>query len=319
LDVLQLAFPQINPLREDPMNALERTLRRIESRIDGKPGLTTFAIAGTTVAVTTLAVLIAAAVPGMGAEIREVRKTVEFQPGGSLNLKIDVCSLNLSSWDRNQVDVYARIEPPTNTNDEYARLAVEATRIEIEATSHSLTVATNFDGVPSRTFPGGRSLPHVRLEIKAPRNLHLRLDADRSEVEIHGAEGRLNLETDRTNLSADDLAGELRLKMDRGKADISGFRGSIDAETDRTDVSLGAQITGNSRLEAQRGNMAVRVPGSQGLSVRADVGRRKEFKTDLPLTLQNMSSDLLEGALNGGGPELIIRTDRGKVTLTRAR
>jgi hypothetical protein len=301
------------------MSALVTVVRRFETKTVGRPGLATMALAGMTIAATTLAVLVAVTVPGLGAESKEIRKTVDFQSGGSLNLKIDVTSLNLSSWDRNQVDVYARIEPPKNANEEYARLAVEATRIEIRGDSHSLTVSTNFDDVPSRAFRGGHTLPHVRLEIKAPASLRLRLDADRSEMEIHGIHGSLNLETDRSNLSGTDLTGDLHLKMDRGKAGISGFRGSVDAETDRTEVTLGAQITGNSRLEARRGNMELRVPGSQSLSVHADVGRRQEFKTDLPLTLHNMSSDLLEGSLNGGGPELVVHTDRGKVTLTRER
>ncbi|HYK89311.1 MAG TPA: DUF4097 family beta strand repeat-containing protein [Acidobacteriota bacterium] len=267
-----------------------------------------------------LAVSIVLPVSVFGAQVKEFRKAAQFDSGGRLILKIDHSTLRLESWDQNQVEVFARIEPQQNVSEDYARQAVEATRIEVTGDARSLSIETNFDDVPYRVHgtSHSRSLPHVNLEIHAPHSLQLRLDGDRSDVSVYGIDGNMDFETDRTKLETRNLAGKLRLKMDRGSASISGLRGSLDVEGDRTDMTFdNVQIDGNSRIDTQRGNIELRIPPSQGLSVHASTGRREQFHRDLPLTMQVMNRDRIEGTINGGGPDLVIRTQRGKFSLKR--
>jgi hypothetical protein len=291
-------------------------IRNLEKR----PVLATMAALLFALTVSLLSVALTLPATVFSAQGKDFRKAADFEPGGHLNLKMDRSKVHLDSWDRNQVDVFAHIEPPENVSEDYARRAVEAVRIEVSGDAHSLTVSANFDDVPyiARGRNQSRHLPHVNFEIHAPRKLQLRAELDRSELALRGIEGDLNLETDRTTIEARDLAGKLRLKMDRGGATVTGLRGALDLDTDRTNVTLNrVQIDANSRLEARRGNIDLRVPQSQGLSIHANTGRREEFHTDLALTIQNMSRDRIEGTINGGGPELVVRTERGKVTLRR--
>ncbi len=265
-----------------------------------------------------LAVGIMLPVSLLGAQGKEFRKAVQFESGGNLVLRIDHSTLRLESWNRDEVEVFARIEPPANVSEDYARQAVEATRIDVAGDARSLSITTNFDNVPYRIHGASRSrsLPHVNLEVHAPRNLRLRLDGDRSDVAVHGIDGKLELGTDRTKLEARNLAGRLRLKMDRGSASISELRGSLDVDGDRTDMTFDAvQIEGNSRFDARRGNIELHVPPSQGLTVHANTGRREQFHSDLALAMQGMSRDRIDGTVNGGGPELAIRIERGKFSL----
>ena len=291
-------------------------IRKLEER----PVFATMAALLFALAVSVLSIALTLPVTVLGAQGKDFRKTADFEPGGHLTLKMDRSKVNLDFWDRNQVDVFAHIEPPENVSEDYARRAVEAVRIEVYGDSRSMTVSANFDDVPYiyRGRNQSRHLPHINFDIHAPRRLQLRAELDRSELALRGIEGDLNLETDRTNLEARDLAGKLRLKMDRGDATITGMRGALDVENDRTNLTLNrVQIDGNSRFETHRGNIDLRVPQSQGLSIHANTGRREEFHTDLPVTIQTMSRDRIDGTINGGGPELVVRAERGKVTLRR--
>ena len=50
------------------------------------------------------------------AEVRHYAKTVAFDPGGHLDIETGRGSIELSSWDRNEVEIVARIESPFEIN-----------------------------------------------------------------------------------------------------------------------------------------------------------------------------------------------------------
>jgi hypothetical protein len=256
------------------------------------------------------------------AQSREVRKTVDFVAGGELKVHSDRGTVRLTGWDRNQVEVFARISPPkwdtSRFNQAEVERAVEATRIDVLGDARSLVVRANFDDVPEtidRIF-GGRPLPEVHFEIRAPRSLNLVLDIDRGKATLGAIEGRLDLTSDRSSLEASDLAGEIRLRMDRGSAIVSASKARLNVHTDRSNTTFrAAQIAGDSSFDVSRGEVELRVPPSQGLYVSANRGRRADFETEFAITTRTFGADRVEGAINGGGPKLLIRTDRGKARL----
>ncbi|MGE0129993.1 MAG: hypothetical protein AB7U82_18070 [Blastocatellales bacterium] len=252
------------------------------------------------------------------AQSKEFKKTVEFNAGGELRVSTDRSVVRLTSWDRNEVDVYARIVKPEEADSDFDPRAIEATRIEVIGDARSLTIRTNFEDVPTKDgrMWGSRTLPEVHLDIRAPRNLNLNLDADRGQIELRGLEGRLNLGADRSSVKAEDLAGELRLRVDRGSVNLSNVRAALDFHSDRTNGKLlGARITGDSRIEVDRGEVELVAPAAQGLYVSANRSRRAEFVSDFAITTRSFNGERIEGEINGGGPRLTIQTDRGRVRL----
>src|SRR5262245_10699721 len=79
---------------------------------------------------------------------KEFRKTVELQSGAEFRLETDKGSVRLTSWDKNSVEIFARIDPPENESEDYQRRAVEGARIEVLGGGNSLTVRSNFEEVP---------------------------------------------------------------------------------------------------------------------------------------------------------------------------
>jgi hypothetical protein len=265
-----------------------------------------------------LFVVVAASAAAL-AQSKDFSRSLDFQAGGDLSVKTDKGSLRLSSWDRNQVEIKARIEAPENVSEDYARRAIEAVRIEVTGDGRSLAIRSVFDDVPYLDSSSrSRCLPHIHYEIRAPRRLNLSVDIDRSKLEITSFEGNVRLNTDRTPVSATDLTGELHLQMDRGDLIVSRFRGALDIETDRTGIDMrGVDINGDSRLEVERGEVALRLGESQRLSLAVDMNRRDSFQSDFGIDMRSMRGKSFEGTINGGGPRLTIRGERSTVRLKR--
>ena len=255
------------------------------------------------------------------AQSKNFNRTVDFAAGGDLHVNTDVGTVRLTSWDRNQVEVVARIEGRNNdsVSAEYMRRAVEATEIEVIGSGSSLTIKANYDKVPYESKWGGRnrSIPRIEWEIRAPRRANIDLDTDRSEAEVRGFEGRHHLKTDRSPLRVEDMAGEIRLDIDRGnETRLSNIRGSLQIEADRTDLTFDRlQLTGDSKVQMDRGKLEMRMAGSQGLNVSMNKERRSSFQSDFPITTNSFNDDKIEGAINGGGPRLTLHTDRTQVYL----
>ena len=263
--------------------------------------------------------LLALALPAAG-QTREFRQSVPFQPGGELIFDTDKGSVTLTSWNRSDVAVSARIEADEREDADYARRVVEAARIEITGDAQRLSIRSNFDNVPEK---GGRwnyrQLPHIHYQIQAPRSLILRLTADRSRVSLQGFTGRFQIQTDRSPLDARDLAGDVQIKVDRGEVRLDALRGSLDLNTDRTNSRVAAfAIEGDSQLQISRGTVELSVPDAQRFSVSARTGRRNTFRSDFPLTTRG-TNDRIEGPINGGGPRLSVDGDRSDVRLRSTR
>jgi hypothetical protein len=267
-----------------------------------------------------LTTILAASSPA-AAQDREFTRTVDLQPGGRLRVEGSKGSIRLISWDRAQVDIRARIELPREESADYAQRAVDATEIDVVATAGSVSIRSDYDRVPARYFgeSDSRTEPPVHYEIRAPRRIDLDVDSDRGPATIQGFEGTLDIIVDRGELDLQDAAGDVRLDIDRGqRSRLSGIRGSVRIEADRTDLRIDAiSLDRDSRVEIDRGDVDLRVPADQRLTVRTDISRRGHFDSDLPI--QWMSSDprRSEGHVNGGGPELFVESDRARIGLRR--
>jgi hypothetical protein len=254
----------------------------------------------------------------LGGQAKDFSRTVEFSSGGELKINSIKGSVKLTGWDRNQVEITARIVMSERADSDFARRAVEAVRIEVSGDARTLSIRPNYDDVPrtSGLSSWSHPLPDVNFEIQAPRHMSLALDTDRTEVELRGIDGTLNVKSDRGKVTAIDLGGNIRLKMDRcGNSALSGLRGTLSVEMDRSDLTVGAlQINGDSSLEVSRGEAELRLPRTQGLSVSANVGRRADFDSEFAISTRRFG-DRVEGDINGGGPKLLIHTDRARVGL----
>lgn len=289
---------------------------------------------------------------------KESSQTVEFEAGGHLRLKTFKGSIHIRPWDRNQVEIKARIEPGEDVSVEYAARSVEATKVDVWGSGRSVTITSDYEDVPCRddrwSFGCSKTLPYVHYQIRVPRKVDLSVDDHKSsidvtglagrlefdthkgtveladlagevqmkthkgEVVLEGAEGRIELQSHKGRIDASDVTGDVRVQTHRGRITVSGLQGSVKAETNRGEISIRAdKIDDASRLETYRGRIDLSLLGSQGLTVRARIGRRGDFQNDFAMTTRTTARDRIEGTINGGGPRLYLETKRGEIHLKR--
>ena len=162
-------------------------------------------------------------------------------------------------------------------------------------------------------------MPAVHFDIRAPRNIALQIDSDRGPVALSGFEGAFEITVDRGELELRDVSGALRVEIDRGRTSrIERLRGSLRIDADRTNLNIDAEaLDRDSRIEIDRGDVALRIPEGQRLTLRTDISRRGRFRTDLPINWSSPDPRHSEGRMNGGGAELFLESNRANIELRR--
>jgi hypothetical protein len=139
----------------------------------------------------------------------------------------------------------------------------------------------------------------VRYTIKMPKTARLTIRDHRSEIDVAG------------------LAGALNLTTHRGQARVQGLSGALHLDTHRGDIQVDfASFTANSSVTNYRGTIDLSLPKTTHFDLQTNSGRRGSIVTDFPMVTHTVSRrGGVDGKVNGGGPSLNIETERGEVRL----
>jgi len=220
------------------------------------------------------------------ADSKEIRRTVPLDPEGRVVLETYKGTIYVSTWDRDEVVVDVRIEEdrsgwffgaqPVSRSD----VKIDASRAEVRLESKSDIVPTILSG----------AVPFFRYTIRMPRRASLRIKDYKSEADIDGLGGDLDLNTYKGTVRVRDLSGRLRLNTYKGtvRADFSDFKN-------------------NSSIETFKGSIELGLPRESRFDLRNDLGRRAGLDSDFPYRR--------DGPVNGGGPDLRLKSHKGRFRL----
>ena len=190
---------------------------------------------------------------------------------------------------------------------------VENTEIRIDGGEDEVTLRTDYRKVKHEhqkdfwdwiadPFESSYSLPLVHYIVKMPRTAELRIKDYKSRTRI------------------ENLISEIKLNTYKGDVEIDNLSGGIDLETYKGEVQVSfVKITKDSRFETYKGNIMVEIPKDNSFELRTDFERRVDFNTDF--TVQEIERDRkhhhydYRGKINGGGPTLELKSDKGDVRL----
>lgn len=238
---------------------------------------------------------------------KEVRKSGPFNSDGKLFIDTYKGSITVSTWDKAEIDIFARVEP-----DEYDRDAeekVQDTEIRIDASKPSVRIKTDYDRVRRHSggfwgiFDGNTgSLPLVHYTIKVPRTAQVVIKDYKSATKIK------------------DLRSDVEIETYKGTVEVTNLEGSLMLETYKGDVRAEfASLSGRSRFETYKGYIEVALPRKQGFDLDLDVGSKGNWSSDFDINesyRKGRRSDLeYRGSVNGGGPRLQFKTTKGTIRL----
>ncbi len=240
-------------------------------------------------------------------EAREVQKSGAFDKDGRVSIDTYKGSIAVSTWDKPQIEIHARIE--ADGYDRYERESVQDTEVRIDLSSSSAHIKSDYDRVRHRDrgFFGifgddSGNLPFVHYTIKMPRTARLVIKDYKSKTTVTDLQSDFEIETYKGEVDAATLTGSVNLETYKGRARIE-FAG----------------LTGRSRVETYKGRIDLSLPRGKGFDLEADLGRHARFDSDFDVDRGGRRSRHgdydVRSSVNGGGPVLRVKSDKGTIRL----
>ncbi len=239
--------------------------------------------------------------PARAAEpVKDVHRVLPLEADGRLSIETYKGSIDVTTWDRSEAEISARVEPDPDGRDQARKIA--QTEIRIEGSGREIRVESDYEEVKGRGLFGlldDGTLPLVRYTIRMPRTARLFVKDYKSDSRLAGLRGGLELETY------------------KGRVEIDGMAGPVRLETYKGDVELDFERFAETRLKTYKGTIAVGIPRGAGFDLDADLGRRGRLDSDFGLATRTRggSDDRRRASVSGGGPELRLETYRGSFQL----
>jgi len=242
-------------------------------------------------------------------ESREVQKTVPLEKNGRVIIDTYKGSVKVESWDKAEVLIEAKIE--ADDWGKYSEEKVRDTEIDIDASASSVRIKSDYRKIQRRRssfwdlFDGSESnLPFVHYVIHMPATASLRIKDYKSESTVSGLKAALDINTYKGEVDIKRLDGGLRLETYKGECRVEF-----------------ASMRSSGSLETYKGEIKVFLPSRAGFELDARVGRHGDFDSDFDVessggTRRNRNSSFY-GKINGGGPTLRMRTDKGELRLIK--
>ena len=245
-------------------------------------------IAASLLVATGMAIL---AAPGFAVD-EVFQQTYPLPEGGAFQLQNVNGSVQVSGWERDEVEVYALKSGLQGHRD------LQRVNIEVQARSDSVTVQTH--------YPSDEGVEvSVEYHIRVPRHVELRRVATvNGTVRVFGVEAVGELRSVNGNIEVFDSAGRLSARTTNG---------NVRMELHRLDT--GGPLT----VETVNGSVVIALP----LDTDAELDLRSlngDFRSELPLTLQgSFGPREVRGRLGLGGGPLRIRTVNGGIRVVTMR
>jgi hypothetical protein len=133
-------------------------------------------------------------------------------------------------------------------------------------------------------------------------------------------DSNLGIETVNGHIEVADVSGNLRLETTNGRIEVTRCRGAIDAET--TNGGIKAEllaVTGGKSMHFETTNGSIHVRGPRNLAATIDAENSNgSISTELPIASTSPHRHSLRGSINGGGPEMRLRTTNGGIEILAA-
>jgi hypothetical protein len=253
-----------------------------------------------------VALSVFAAVPAAAApSSRDVSKTLPLAAGENVRIDTYKGSVKVTTWEKAEISVEARIEADDSCGSaERQATWVEKTEVAIEKSKSGVAITSNYDALDeSPTWFGCSARPFVHYTIRMPKSAALKIKDYKSDLIVK------------------DLAADLEVETYKGRLDVVGLAGGLKVETYKGVVDAGiVRLAGDVRAETYKGSIVVHLPGDAGFEIAAETGRRGDFRSDFGTAADSRgrrSGLYASGAVNGGGPRVSLKTDKGSLAIRK--
>ena len=279
---------------------------------------------------------------GNAASHFDVKDTIKSDPykvesGGTLYIDLDRGNIEVKTTPRNVVTIELERSVDVDDRDDAKRL-FEQHDYAFEQKGDDVFIRSRYDdssGLFGRWRNQGKF--KLRVIVRVPEAYNIDFTSGAGNVEIADLEGEVEGRTGAGNIDIGAVDGDVDVTSGSGNIEVAGVTKSVSVESGAGNIELrdlqgeveartGAgnvvayisqQPDGSSELESGAGNVTVFLSESIAVDVEAESGMGAA-STDFPLEVEGKwMSKSFEGEVNGGGPDLYLRSGVGNVALKR--
>lgn len=282
----------------------------------------------------------------------DVKKSFKVGQGGLLTIESDIGSIEVQAAGGDRVDVEVRFEPRRGNRNRFKEI-LEDFNLDFKQDGNDVTVKFEYDRDHWDFWNSVGRYMQVRFFVKVPQKYNVGLQTSGGSISVDDLEGEVQSKTSGGSLEFGHIVGPVRGRTSGGSIRLDGCDGSADVHTSGGSITIGS-VKGNVVARTSGGGIHVdEVMGSidartSGGSVTARISRQPEddcrlttsggsvtvtlakdirvdvdastsggrVSTDFPVTLRGeISKRSLRAKINGGGPELYLRTSGGSINI----
>jgi|Deesub1362B_J571_1020462.scaffolds.fasta_scaffold01029_10 hypothetical protein len=235
---------------------------------------------------------------------REIRKRFEFRPGGDILLDNVNGRVEIRTWEREEVEVYARVVLRSSSRRRAERY-LEEVEIRMDHGRRRLNIEVDYpwrSGGSWLSWLFGRSRPSVRVdfELRVPQRADLDISLVNGSILVKGLEGRIDCRTTNGDIRVEDAGGQVSCKTVNG-----GIRVELAKIREFDEM----------RFQTVNGSIRLLVPKELQATLEASTVNGR-IHTSIPIQVKGkISRRSIEAELNGGGGYIILKTVNGSIYL----
>jgi DUF4097 and DUF4098 domain-containing protein YvlB len=259
-------------------------------------------------------------------DAKNLQRSFEVKAGGLLILDTDVGSVKIFSWDQPKVDVQVFREfrgwDEDRISDFLENFPIEFSQQNstIEITGHDLE-----GKVEAKTSGGSLNFGNINGSVLANTSggsislkgctADVSLRTSGGSITTGKVGGKTDAHTSGGSIHITQSLGDVVAQTSGGSITIEEAMGSIDANTSGGSVNIAIlkQPKEDCRLETSGGtvNVSLAKDIAMNIDARTHSGR---VKSEIPISATGKKKeDWVIGTINGGGPELYLRTSGGNI------
>jgi hypothetical protein len=285
-----------------------------------------------------------------------IDKSFTVKPGGTLKVDTKRGSIEVEGHRGNTVEVKVIREVKTSDKEE-ARKILEKFPVEFDQRGDDVFITATYDerNIVKKLLNDMNKKLHVKFVISVPDVYNVDLQTSGGSVGVRGLEGRILSRTSGGSMTFDGITGDIEGRTSGGSIKIGNVEGDtnihtsggsitiekaagkVDAHTSggsitvhevmgaiQADTSGGSikayisrQPADSCRLTTSGGSLTVYMADDVSVDVNARTSGGR-VNTEFPVTVQGeIKRSNLQAKINGGGPELYLRTSGGSIYLKR--
>lgn len=229
----------------------------------------------------------------------DINKSFKVKAGGTLTVDSDSGSIDIESHDNNTVVVEVQRQ---DSDDDSFKVSFSSNGRDVK-----------IDGDREQSFFGWSS--RVRFLIKVPNSYNVDLNTGGGSIQIEDLIGDVEARTSGGSIRLGKIIGDVDIRTSGGSIKVEEVTGNIHGHTSGGSIraTIAKQPTEDCRLTTSGGSITAYLASDIKIDLKASTSGGR-VRSELPVT-GSLDKRSIKGEINGGGPELFLRTSGGSVNI----